>query len=174
MPGIASKLLFKRVKPKLFLSTGFALIAFRFFCMFVRMFYGQAVHVDKVLVNPRCVQSVEQLLQSDLVVCLAEDYLAYELDADKATALNRLFSEKSLGAKMNSKKFPNRCVIDFGTLKTSVDMYKKAMFIKASLARSFLVIWAQWKTQRGEVKFWQSPSLFDVIYVHFYRAGLSR
>ena len=162
----------------LFLATGIVLASFRFFTMFATIFFNQAVQTSKVLVDSHLVQSLKQLLHSDLVVCFAEENAVYLVDAPQETVLSRLFTRKSTGSNGNSfgnsDKFPNNCVVNFEKLRNPLDMTKKAMFVQEMVAKMFLVTWTRWKTGSSEVDFWQSPPLFDMICVHFHRTGLDR
>lgn len=159
------------IQPKPFLAASIILAAFRFFSMFLRIFYNLAVQTNKVLVDPNFIDTLEQLMQSDLVVCFSEDYAIYELEADRNTALGRMFAEKSIGVGVNSARWPNNCVIDYSNLKKPLDISGKAIFVNFSLFKSLLAFWTK---SEPEMSFHRSKSMFDMICVNFYWKGLDR
>ena len=132
---------------------------------------------SKVLIGlTLVVTTLDQLMRSNLTCCFAEDGIILEVtrQASKNTTLNRLFTEKSVGAGLNSDAYPNNCVLKLQKLRQPMDMAGRMMFVKRMYAKIFLKRYAQRQKGQGNVDFFRSPTLFDMVSVNYYRKGLKR
>ena len=146
--------------------------------MLSKLIFSLGVKTSKVLLSLTfVVTSLQQLMRSNLVCCFADDGIILEVtkQAEKNTTLNRLFAEKSmLQGGVNSDQYPNNCVIKLQKMRMPMDMAGKVMFVKRMYAKSFLKRWAQRKKPNGDVDFWKSQTMFDMVSVNYYRKGLHR
>ena len=157
--------------------------SFELLYMLSKLIFSLGVKTSKVLLNLSFViTSLQQLMRSNLVCCFGKDdiILAVTKHAEKNSTMNRLFTEKSaMPGGVNAEKYPNNCVVNLQKLRKPLSMAeggrRKAVFAQRKYAKTFMNRWAQRKNADGyHVNFWQSPTMVEMINVHYYRKGLDR
>ena len=156
--------------------------SFGLLLMLTKLIYSLGIKTSKVLLNLTfVVTTLQELMRSNLVCCFAEDDVILEVtkQAEKNSTMNRLFTEKSVWpGGLNSEKYPNHCVVKLQKVREPIDMAeggkRKAVFARRKYAKSFLNRYALAHKPSGDVNFWQSPTIFGMISVNFYRKGLGR
>ena len=95
-------------------------LALSFYRIFF-MLYSNSIKTSSTVLETGhfIITSLQQLLRSDYVVCFSVDHISLEIaiESEQNTVVDRLFREKTgLPSGVNSKQFPNQCVIDLSRL----------------------------------------------------------
>lgn len=156
-----------------FSKFGLALSFYQIFLMLCKMLYSNSIKTSStVLETGHFINSLQQLHRSDYVVCFFDNHISLEItvESEQNTVVDRIFRTKSaLPSGVNSKRFPNQCVIDLSRLDFQIDLKGKALYANPIYSKLTTSIYAK---DGDWMNYWMSPPIFGFLAVNYYRVGL--
>ena len=143
---------------------GVALIFFRAFVMFNKLFFSNSIKTLKVLVDTtNIINSLEKLLKSKFTACFFTDHSSYNFISHS--------SESTLLGSVFEKSRKNRCLFNLSKLNArEIDLTSKALFVNPFFFKSIL---SSFVKETKNVNYFISDPVIDQAAVNYYRIALS-